>query len=329
MPVVSSIGIVLGGGWIALGPVYLLVALPILDLLGGHDRDNPVPERVTESANGRDLVLWSWVPIQFAFIVLIASRAADATAGELLGMGFAAGLVTGAGGITVAHELMHRANGIAKQASELLMASVSYGHFCTEHIAGHHRRVATELDPATSRLNESLYAFWWRSIVGGWQSARALDRAWSNRHPDRMKPWTRRRLLWLGVVALVYLVTDLDGVVLFGLQSLFAVLLLETINYIEHYGLIRSKRESGKYERVQPHHSWNASQRLTNRFLFNLQRHSDHHASAHRPHWALRHFDEVPQLPFSYPTAFVVALVPPLWRRIMNPRVAAWEASHG
>ncbi|MEM6293542.1 MAG: alkane 1-monooxygenase [Myxococcota bacterium] len=329
MPLVSGAGIVLGGPWIAIGPVYLLVALPLFDLVGGHDFDNPVPERVRERAAGRDAVLWSWVPLQLAFIALVVSQAGDATWGERLAMGFAGGLVTGAGGITVAHELMHRANTLAKQASELLMASVSYGHFCTEHIGGHHRRVATELDPATSRLNESLYAFWWRSILGGWKSARALDRAWSNRHPDRMKPWTRRRILWMGLAGGAYVVGDLEGVLVFGLQSLFAVLLLETINYIEHYGLVRRTQASGRYERVQPHHSWNASHRLTNRFLFNLQRHSDHHASAHRPHWALRHFDEVPQLPFSYPTAFVVALVPPLWRRIMNPRVAAWEASHG
>ena len=122
---------------------------------------------------------------------------------------------------------------------------------------------------------------------------------------------------WLGGLAAIFF---------FGLQGLVAVLLLETINYVEHYGLHRRRLPDGRYERVAPHHSWNASQRVTNWYLFNLQRHSDHHYKASRPWWALRHYDDVPQLPFGYATAFLVALVPPLWRRIMDPRVLAWRA---
>ena len=329
MPVVTAAGLTKGGAWIALGPVYLLAMLPVLDLLFGHDRDNPVPERVGEAPPSRDLVLWSWVPIQLLFVGY-AIQVADGSAwSTLLAMGFATGLVTGAGGITVAHELMHRPSKLARRASELLMATVSYGHFCTEHIRGHHRRVATPLDPATSRRDESLYRFWIRSIVGGWRSARELDRAWARAHANEPKPWVRPRRLWLGLAGTSVVLAGADGLAFFVVQSLFAVLLLETINYVEHYGLQRQKRDDGTYERVRPRHSWNASHRVTNRFLFNLQRHSDHHASAHRPHWALRHFDDVPQLPFSYPTAFVVALLPPVWRRIMNPRVDAWRARHG
>jgi alkane 1-monooxygenase len=116
------------------------------------------------------------------------------------------------------------------------------------------------------------------------------------------------------------------GVVAFALQSAIAVLLLEMINYIEHYGLQRREAEPGRYERVQPQHSWNASHRVTNWYLFNLQRHSDHHFAESRRYWELRHHEDVPQLPFSYPTALLTSLVPPLWRRIMDPRVDAWNA---
>lgn len=329
MPVVTAVGIVKGGWWIALGPVYLLGILPVLDLVGGFDRKNPVPGRVGKTTASEDLVLWSWVPLQLAFIMFSILAADGATFGTLLAIGFATGLVTGAGGITVAHELMHRPSKGAQAASELLMSSVSYGHFCTEHIRGHHRRVATPADPATSRLDESLYRFWVRSIVGGWKSARDLDRAWAEKNPGKTAPRARRRRLWVFLALASVVLAGADGLLFFGVQSLFAVLLLETINYIEHYGLQRALRDDGTHERVRPQHSWNANHRLTNRFLFNLQRHSDHHASAHRPHWALRHFDDVPQLPFSYPTAFVVALVPPLWRRVMNPRVRAWESRGG
>lgn len=326
MPVVTAVGLAKGGWWIALGPLYLLGLLPLLDLLVGHDHDNPVPARVGPARAAHDFVLWSWVPVQLAFIAF-ALRVADGTSwGTLLAMGFATGLVTGAGGITVAHELMHRPTKQARAAAEFLMTTVSYGHFCTEHVRGHHRRVATPLDPATSRRDESLYQFWARSIVGGWNSARELDRAWARANPGKPAPWVRRRRLWVLFAVASLVVAGGDGLVFFLVQSLFAVLLLETINYIEHYGLRRMRRDDGAYERVRPHHSWNASQRVTNRFLFNLQRHSDHHASAHRPHWALRHFVDVPQLPFSYPTAFVVALVPPLWRHIMNPLVDEWES---
>lgn len=329
MPIVTAVGLVLGGGWIALGPIYLLVVIPIGDALSGHDTANPVPGRVLRSGRGHDGILWSWIPLQLAFLGLAVALTEGRSVGAVWGMALATGLVSGAGAINVAHELMHRPNRMAKGASEMLMATVSYGHFCTEHVFGHHRRVATEADPATSRFDEPLYAFWYRSIVGGWKSARVHDRAWSRRHADRMRPWNRRRLLWGALLVAAYGLGGWSGVGLFLVQSLTAVLLLETINYVEHYGLQRERDEQGRFVRVQPHHSWNASQRLTNGFLFNLQRHSDHHAHASRPHWALRHFEDVPQLPFGYPTAFLVALVPPLWRRIMNPRVEAWRQQHG
>ncbi len=325
-PLVCTAGLHLGGGWIALGPLYLLCLIPLVDALWGHDRHNPIDGRVLEPSGGRDAALWIWIPAQLSFLAFAAWRAEAFALVEWVGAAVAVGLVSGAGAITVAHELMHRPDKLSRGAAELLMSTVAYAHFCSEHVHGHHRRVATPEDPATSRLDESIYTFWPRSIVGGWRSARVHDRGWSRRHPQRLAPATRRRIVFAALVAGAWLIGSWAGVGLLYMQAGVGVLLLETINYIEHYGLVRERSDSGRYVRVQPHHSWNASHRLTNALLFNLQRHSDHHATASRPYWALRHFDEVPQLPFGYATAFLVALVPPLWKRIMNPRVHAWEA---
>jgi alkane 1-monooxygenase len=227
---------------------------------------------------------------------------------------------------------MHRRRPLDRALAEVLMTSVSYAHFCVEHVHGHHRHVATRRDPATSRRGETVFAFVVRSITGGalsaWRlegerAARANVPAWTLR--DRRVRVPLLTVLAYGVVGWAF---GAAGAALFLAQGLVAVVLLEMVNYLEHYGLTRRELEPGRYERVGPEHSWNSSHLVSNAYLFNLGRHSDHHALASRPYEMLRHRgeDEAPQLPSGYAAMLMVALVPPLWFRVMDPRVAAWSS---
>jgi alkane 1-monooxygenase len=225
---------------------------------------------------------------------------------------------------------MHRRGRLERGLAELLMTTTTYTHFCVEHVLGHHKHVATPLDPASSHLGESLYAYLPRTLLGGVRSAWRLE---GQRRKNAGLSWwslKNRQVRYPLVLALVYVGIAIFvgpiGVVFFAGQSLVAMLLLETINYIEHYGLARRELSPGRYERCLPWHSWNASQRLTNWFLLHLQRHADHHHIASRPYYALRHVDESPQLPFGYATMVLLALLPPLWCRVMDERARAWNA---
>jgi alkane 1-monooxygenase len=203
------------------------------------------------------------------------------------------------------------------------MTSVGYPHFCVEHVQGHHRRVATPDDPASARAGEGLYAFLCRCIPGSLASACALERARCGRHRIRWWSLRNRRLRWASSLVLLpgaaIAVFGWPGLAFLIGQGVVAVLMLEAINYIEHYGLRRRELAPGRWERVGPQHSWNSSHRVTGWYLFNLPRHADHHAAASRPYYRLRHLAESPQLPAGYAAMLLCAFVPPLWRRIMDP----------
>ena len=322
-----SIG--LRGGWYTLlAPLGItFVAVPLLDALVGLNTENPgeTAPRRTALAVFR-LATWLAVPGQAAMLLWGAHVVTRPSVGivEILGTVASVGFTGGVVGITVAHELVHRSSRVDRLFSGVLLVLVGYLHWAIEHVAGHHHRVATPEDPATARLGESLPAFVLRSLVGGFRSAWALGRI------DGRGRWANRALgcallscapalalgLWLGPRAAVF----------FLAQSAVAITFLETINYIEHYGLERRMLRPGVYERVKPIHSWNASHRLTNAFLFNLQRHSDHHVWPRRAYYQLRHHADSPQLPLGYAGMALLAMVPPLWRRIMDPRVMAHRA---
>jgi alkane 1-monooxygenase len=330
IPLLTAVGLWRGGGWLAASIVFVFGVIPLVDALVGLRVDN-------EGTDGPlrqwrfDAPLLSWVPVQIAIQLWALSRVAG---GHLVGWEawlamISVGLLTGGLGITVAHELMHRRSSWERALAEVLMTTVTYPHFCVEHVHGHHRNVATPLDPASSRLGESVYAYLPRTIVGGLRSAWRIE---TERAHRRAVAWTslRRRMTRyaLGLTAAYTLVAALFGwvgVAFFVGQSLVAIVLLEVINYVEHYGLHRRELEPGRYERVQPWHSWNASHRVTNWLLMNLQRHSDHHFLANRPYHQLRHYDDVPQLPAGYATMVLLALVPPLWHRVMDRRALAWN----
>jgi alkane 1-monooxygenase len=237
------------------------------------------------------------------------------------------GITTGTIGITFAHELIHRPGRLELALGEILLATTSYTHFAIEHVYGHHRYVATPRDPATARLGESLFAFIPRCVIGSLASAWRIER---ERLAKRRRPWwhASNRMLRYGVtqVALYAAVAIWWGwlaALVLGAQAAIAFSLLETINYIEHYGLERREIAPGRYERVQPWHSWNSSHRLSNWLLINLARHSDHHLVASKRYQVLDHVAIAPQLPAGYAAMFLLAMCPPLWRRVMDPRVRA------
>ncbi len=240
-------------------------------------------------------------------------------------MGFVAGI-----GISTAHELGHKRESVERWMAKIALAQSCYGHFYIEHNRGHHVRVATPEDPASSRLGESFYAFWPRTVVGSARGAWRLERrryARHHEHPfrignDVINAWLLSAglwvamVLWLGLGILPYLI----------LQAVIGFSLLEVVNYLEHYGMLRQRvgaPGSERYERVEPTHSWNANHIATNVLLYHLQRHSDHHANPTRRYQALRDYEDAPQLPAGYAGMLLIALVPPLWSRVMDPRVVA------
>lgn len=330
VPLVALVGLRAGGLATLATLAFVFGLIPVLETLVGLRTDNDDTEGPTRRF-AFDLPLLVWIPTQLGLqaygLWLVLSGSLEGW--EALVGTVSIGVMAAAGGINIAHELMHRKDRWARALAELLMGSVTYTHFCIEHVHGHHRHVATPRDPASSRYGEAVYAFLPRTIFGGFVSAWRIEQqrarkqnisVFSPRH--RMTRYALTQVLLysvlgiaLGPLALVY----------WAGQSLTAIVVLEIINYVEHYGLTRRETSPGRYERVLPRHSWNASHRLTNWLLFNLQRHSDHHYLASRPYHMLRHYHDVPQLPAGYATMMLIALVPPLWRAVMHPRVDAWQ----
>lgn len=324
----------LAGAWHFLVPAVVYGLIPLLDMLLGEDRSNPAPEEETrlERALFHRFVLYAYVPLHFA---LLAGGALLIAGGglrwwETTGLVLSVGTITGGLGITVAHELGHKLSRPDRLLSRLLLASVCYMHFHIEHNKGHHARVATPEDPATARFGESFYRFWPRTVAGSFLSAWRIE---ARRLARRgLPPWHWRNQVYGCVAAALafalaaLLLAGVAGLAYFLAQSLVAVSLLELVNYIEHYGLRRRRLAPGAYEKVDVRHSWNTSRRLTNFLLFNLQRHSHHHARQHLRYQLLRHYEASPQLPTGYPGMILLALVPPLWRRVMHPRLRGFRA---
>ncbi|KTC79951.1 alkane 1-monooxygenase [Legionella cherrii] len=330
---------------------YLLVILPFIGFYFGHfysflpffvlftliplmdvwfvDSSNPDSTQEQRLLKDRyfKLITWIYVPVQYSFLILAIYLVVHypLTVTEFIGFSLSIGLLTGGIGITLAHELMHKNSTIDQLLSKILLVSVCYGHFFIEHVRGHHVHVATPRDPATARLGESLYHFLPRTIIGSFRSALNLEGKRLNRLGYSWYHWNNQFYWIIGIpfllaIALLYY-GGWGGLLFFILQSLTAILLLEIINYIEHYGLERKKLANGSYEKVSAQHSWNASHWLSNMLLFHLQRHSDHHVHGARPYQLLRHIDSSPQLPSGYLGMLILALFPPLWRGVMDKRV--------
>ncbi len=316
-----------GWGWIwFLGPVLVFGIFPILDVVVGMDPTNP-PDSVLKYLEQDRYYRWCtylFIPVQFGGLILSCWlwSSGNLNVVESLGLAITMGVVGGIA-INTAHELGHKRESSEKWLSRIVLAQTGYGHFFIEHNRGHHVRVATPEDPASSRFGESYWAFLPRSVAGSLRSAWGIETA----RLDRLKSshWTLRNDIlgaWAMTVVLFAALAIVFGPVVLPYLILQAVLgfsLLEVVNYLEHYGLLRQKKEDGRYERCRPEHSWNSNNVASNVLLYHLQRHSDHHANPTRRYQALRHIEEAPQLPTGYAGMIVLAWFPPIWRRIMDP----------
>ena len=315
--------------WIPL--VFLYLVIPLLDYLFPNDRSNP-PEQVVPQLEADPyyrVLIHLTVPLYFIILTIgawfVASH--DLTWSGVLAIALTVGVIGGFG-INTGHELGHKKNRLDRLAAKLALAVPFYGHFSIEHNAGHHAEVATPEDSASARFGESIFRFSLREIPGGLRRAWKLETARLGRMGYSAWHW-KNEILQSYVISIA-LYTGL--IFAFGLaivpflliQAAYAWWQLTSANYIEHYGLLRQKLPNGRYERCQPHHSWNANHTASNLVTFHLERHSDHHAFAARRYQSLRHFDDVPQLPSGYFGMFLLAYVPPLWRRVMDPRVLDW-----
>ena len=338
IPVMPLIGLALQhetgwSGWLWLTPLMFFAVIPSLDLIAGYDDTNP-PEEIIEALENDRYYRWVtylYLPVQYAGFVLAVwyLATADLSVADKIGLAISIGVVAGVA-INTAHELGHKKESHERWFSKIALAQSFYGHFYIEHNRGHHVRVATPDDPASSRLGESVYRFWPRTVLGSLRSSWHLEAKRYQRkgtHPfhlgnDVLNAWLMTVVLWgaltlwLGVGILPYL----------ALQAVVGFSLLEVVNYMEHYGMLRQMvgtPERQRYERVDPSHSWNSNNIATNVLLYHLQRHSDHHANPTRRYQTLRDFREAPVLPTGYTGMIVVALVPPLFRRLMDKRVVA------
>lgn len=345
LPVLFIAGYYQGGIGYFYPLIFAFVCIPLMDYYVGEDHYN-VPqslERILSTERYYRFITHSWAYLQVPLVMWACWAAAQNPSRpwyEWLGFTLSTGVVTGGIGITVAHELGHKNNRYDQWMAQLILMTVCYMHFFIEHNYGHHVHVATPQDPATARRGESFYRFWWRTVSGSFRSAWNIEKNRLNKEGKAI--WSiHNRMLWYVVLPLLYVgfvfvlvsasVNRLAWEVIpfFFAQSIVAFSLLEVVNYIEHYGLERRQLPNGRYERVRPIHSWNASHMISNFFLFQLQRHSDHHAYASRPYQILRHFDESPQLPAGYPSMILLALVPPLWFRIMDKKLDEWQSTYG
>ncbi|WP_349257086.1 fatty acid desaturase [Nocardioides sp.] len=322
------------GIWFWIGPIVILVVVPAIDLVAGLDRSNP-PDDVIEALEQDRYYRWItylFLPIQYAGFVgamwLIAGGA-DLGVLDKIGLAVSIGCIGGIG-INTAHELGHKREANERWLSKIALAQSFYGHFYIEHNRGHHVRVATPEDPASSRVGENFYQFWPRTVWGSLKSAWRLEKrryARKQQHPfrlgnDVLNAWLMSAVLWGALVA--WLGPQLLPYLL--IQAVVGFSLLEVVNYMEHYGMLRQKvgvGERQRYERVDPTHSWNSNNIATNVLLYHLQRHSDHHANPTRRYQSLRDFEESPVLPTGYAGMIVLAIVPAIWRRVMDPRVLA------
>ncbi len=322
-----------GGFWFVIPALILWYGVTMMDEIAGTFKVNADPNTQEDALFWYKLITMIWPFVQFGTLfwaIYFLSRS-DFALWEIIGAAFSIGMLTGTVGINYSHELMHQSDKKERLLADVLLSMVLYSHFRSEHLQVHHRYVGTPRDPVTARFGESFYKYFRRVFVDCYKSAFHAEKA----KLDRVdKPWTdKSNPFWLywglqtAMVLLAVLIGGWIGLLVFLYQAFVAISHLELTNYVEHYGLTRKHLGNGKYEHVQPHHSWNADHRASNWLLINLQRHSDHHYKPNRRFPLLQTYDAAtaPQLPFGYPVMVLSALSPRLWKRSMNPRVRAWR----
>jgi alkane 1-monooxygenase len=323
-----------GSWWLLLIPLSTWWLFSVLDHFVGVDTDNADLGTTDDQLVWYRAITLIWPPLQILAIfgcIYYGTRAEHLSGLELAGLEFGIGVLSGTVGINFAHELMHQRPKVERWMADVLLASVLYSHFRSEHLLVHHRYVGTRRDPVTARYNEGFHRFFPRVLreqyVSSWTAEKAMLARKGLSVWDGSNPFWRYLALQAAFVGLAFVLGGWIGVAMLIGQAIVAIWQLELTNYIEHYGLTRKHLGAGKYEHVQPRHSWNAAQKASNWLLINLQRHSDHHYKPDRRFPLLQNYTEAdaPQLPYGYPVMTAAAMVPPLWKRVMNPRVRRWR----
>ena len=338
IPFVGIAGQVITGNelWL-LVPLFLMFGMgPLLDWIFGEDENNPPEVLVPQLEQDRYYRVLTYLTVPLHFIMFFGCAIWVGTQSlpwwGFLALSIAVGFSDGFA-INTGHELGHKRTRLETTLAKIVLAVPAYGHFWIEHNRGHHRDVATPEDPASARMGESIYKFARREIPG------AFHRAWAIEHErlgrKGVSIWGPQNEILQSYV--ITIVMQLGLIIAFGwimlpfllVHNFFSWWVLTSANYIEHYGLLRDKQPDGKYERCQPHHSWNANHKYSNLLLFHLQRHSDHHANPTRRYQSLRHFEDLPQLPVGYYGMYIVAYIPWLWFKLLDARLLALPHING
>jgi alkane 1-monooxygenase len=320
------------GAWLWFTLVMMYAILPAADYIFGTDDANPDDELIEQIKGQRYYVyiMYCTTIMHWAALVGMAYVVShyDWSWLSILGGALSAGVTNGLG-LVAAHEMGHKVKDKTQSfCAKLVLACSGYGHFCIEHNKGHHKDVATPEDPASSKFGESIYKFVQREIPGAFRRAWGLEL--TRLHRRGKSEWSLDneiiQTFLMTVVAYTLMLAYFGPVMIpfLAIASTYGWWQLTCANYVEHYGLLRQKKENGRYERCQPHHSWNSNHKVSNLITLHLQRHSDHHAHPTRPYQLLRDYEDVPSLPSGYPTMFVLAMIPPAWRAVMDHRVVEW-----
>lgn len=320
-----------GSEWWLVMPLFLTYVVgPILDWVLGEDPNNPpevvVPQLETDRYYRR--ITFLAIPLHFLsfFVAPVYAVTQDVSIGGFITIAVVAGLAAGLA-INIAHELGHKNSRMEKLLAKIILAVPAYGHFTIDHNLGHHRNVSTPGDPSSSRMGESIYKFALREIPGAVVEAWSLEKdrlerrgktAW---HPNNqiLQSYALSALLTVGL----FLALGWPVLLFLLIHNLVAWWQLTSANYVEHYGLLRQRDVNGKYERCEPHHSWNSNHIYSNLVLLHLERHSDHHSHPTRRYQSLRSYDGLPTLPNGYFGVYLLAYVPQLWFRVMDKRLLA------
>lgn len=329
IPLMAIIGLIFKGVWVWATPIFTFVCIPVLELVFPIDNKNLEPNEIDTKLkkNIFDWLLYFNLPVVYSILIygLLLVSISPLETYELIGLIVSVGIVLGVNGINVGHELGHRQTTNERFIGKALLLPSFYMHFYIEHNYGHHLHAATPEDPATARFNQSVYSFWFTSTIRQYFSAWKIQiKLLKNNNLSFIS--LKNDMLWFTILQLAYLLAVFS---LFGITTfVFAVatgvvgfILLETVNYIEHYGLLRQQTKSGRYERVKEVHSWNSNHVVGRIVLYELTRHSDHHYKSSKKYQVLDCHEESPQMPFGYPTSMVLAMLPPLWFKIMNKRI--------
>ena len=329
VPLVASLGIYYQGIWSYSALVYAFVLLPVLELIMPLDTKNYSDEELTNRLQNKifDILLYLNVLIVYGLLLYTLHKVSttELSLFEIVGTVLSLGIVLGSNGINVGHELGHREKLYERILGKLLLIPSHYTHFFIEHNHGHHLHVSTPEDPSTAKYNQNLYAFWFQTVVGTYSKAWKIQKKLNQVNKVSFLN-LKNDMFWFTLIQISYLLIIYNfygnlGFIVAFFAGVVGFLLLETINYIEHYGLMRKQTSSGRYERVTEKHSWNSNHIMGRIILYELTRHSDHHSKSQKKYQILECYDISPQMPYGYPTSMVMSFFPPVWFSVMNKRI--------